>query len=258
MEPDTQCILVLIGATPEGRMELIGFQTGYGESAQSWHELLADLKARGLAVPPELAIRDGVLGFWKALEQEFRTTRQQPRWVHKTVNGLNKLPKSVQLKAKADLKEIWMAEGRADAEKGFDHFFVKYEEVVKREQGSTILGEAHSGLVVLGRRAMRRRTLPIVIQKVKLLVRDLDVLIVRRQRAALNHSEIAGNRFIRRSPNCRRPPSIALHSRCFVATVNTMQMRRLYRVDPVVSFFISRWVCFSTQAVSLATSFSCI
>jgi transposase-like protein len=127
MEPDKQCILVLIGATPEGRKELIGFQVGYRENAQSWRELLADLKARGLAVPPELAIGDGALGFWKAIEEEFGATRQQRCWVHKTMNVLNKLPKSVQPKAKADLKEIWMAEGRADAEKAFDRFLAKYE-----------------------------------------------------------------------------------------------------------------------------------
>jgi transposase-like protein len=127
MEPDKQCILVLIGATPEGGKELIGFQVGYRESAQSWGELLADLKARGLAVPPKLAIGDGALGFWKALDEEFGATRQQRCWVHKTMNVLNKLPKSVQPKAKADLKESWMAEGRADAEKAFDQFLAKYE-----------------------------------------------------------------------------------------------------------------------------------
>jgi transposase-like protein len=127
MELDKQCILVLIGATPEGGKELIGFQVGYRESAQSWRELLADLKGRGLAVPPKLAIGDGALGFWKALEEEFGATRQQRCWVHKTMNVLNKLPKSVQPKAKADLKEIWMAEGRADAEKAFDRFLAKYE-----------------------------------------------------------------------------------------------------------------------------------
>ena len=127
MEPDKQCILVLIGATPEGRKELIGFQAGYRESAQSWRELLADLKARGLSVPPELAIGDGALGFWKALEEEFSPTRQQRCWVHKTMNVLNKLPKSVQPKAKADLKEIWMAESRKDAEKAFSRFLAKYE-----------------------------------------------------------------------------------------------------------------------------------
>jgi putative transposase len=103
---------VLIGATPEGKKELIGFQTGYRESAQSWRELLADLKARGLTVPPELAIGDGALGFWKAPEEEFGTTRQQRCWVHKTMNVLNKLPKSMQPKAKADLKEIWMRKAR--------------------------------------------------------------------------------------------------------------------------------------------------
>jgi transposase-like protein len=130
MEPDKQCILVLIGATPEGKKELIGFQSGYRESAQSRRELLAGLKARGLSVAPELAIGDGALGFWKALEQEFGSTRQQRCWVHKSLserlsltinvrlmNVLNKLPKSVQPKAKADLKEIWMAEANLYGER---------------------------------------------------------------------------------------------------------------------------------------------
>jgi putative transposase len=145
MEHDKQCILVLIGATPEGRKELIGFQVGYRESAQSWHELLADLKARGLTVPPKLAIGDGALGFWKALEEEFGATRQQRCWVHKTMNVLNKLPKSMQPKAKADLKEIWMAEGRADAEKAFDRFLAKYE--AKYDKAASCLAKDREALL---------------------------------------------------------------------------------------------------------------
>jgi putative transposase len=145
MEPDKQCILVLIGATPEGRKELIGFHVGYRESAQSWRELLTDLKARGLAVPPRLAIGDGALGFWKALEEEFGTTHQQRCWVHKTMNVLNKLPKSVQPKAKADLKEIWMAEGRTDAEKAFDRFLAKHE--AKYHKAATCLAKDREALL---------------------------------------------------------------------------------------------------------------
>jgi putative transposase len=126
MEVEKQCILVIIGATPEGKKELVGFQAGYRESAQSWRELLADLKSRGLSAAPELAIGDGALGFWKALEEEFCTTRQQRCWLHKMLNVLNKLPKSVQPAARADLQEIWMAENRADAEKAFNRFLAKY------------------------------------------------------------------------------------------------------------------------------------
>src|SRR5215204_2858638 len=69
MEDHAECMLVLIGATPEGRKELVGFQVGIRESAQSWRELLVDLKARGLAVAPEIAVGDGALGFWKTLEE---------------------------------------------------------------------------------------------------------------------------------------------------------------------------------------------
>ena len=82
MEPQAECMLVLIGATPEGKKELVGFQVGVRESAQSWRELLVDLKARGLAIAPELATGDGALGFWKALEAVFPATRHQRCWVH--------------------------------------------------------------------------------------------------------------------------------------------------------------------------------
>ena len=126
MEPQAECMLVLIGATPEGRKELLGFQVGMRESAQSWRELLVDLKARGLVIAPELATGDGALGFWKALEQVSPTTRQQRCTVHKTANILDKLPRSIQPAAKADLREIWSAPDRATAEVAVATFAAKY------------------------------------------------------------------------------------------------------------------------------------
>ena len=127
LEDAKQCILVIIGATPEGRKELLGFTDGARESAQDWRELLLDLKNRGLAVAPELAVADGALGFWKALGELWPTTREQRCWVHKTANVLNKMAKSVQSRAKADLHEIWLAETREAANKAFDRFLAKYE-----------------------------------------------------------------------------------------------------------------------------------
>ena len=126
MEPQAECMLVLIGATPEGKKELVGFQAGLRESAQSWRELLVDLKARGLAIAPELATGDGALGFWKALEEVCPTTRHQRCWVHKTSNVLNKLPQSVQPAAKRDLREIWQAPDRTTAEAAITTFAEKY------------------------------------------------------------------------------------------------------------------------------------
>jgi putative transposase len=126
MEPQAECMLVLIGATPEGKKELLGFQAGMRESTQSWRELLAGLKARGLAIAPELATGDGALGFWKALEAVFPSTRHQRCWVHKTSNALNKLPNSVQPAAKQDLREIWQAPDRATAEAAIAAFAEKY------------------------------------------------------------------------------------------------------------------------------------
>jgi putative transposase len=126
MEPQAECMLVLIGATPEGKKELVGFQVGVRESARSWRELLIDLKARGLAIAPELAIGDGALGFWKALEEVCPAARHQRCWVHKTSNVLNKLPKSIQPAAKRDLREIWQAPDRATAEAALATFAEKY------------------------------------------------------------------------------------------------------------------------------------
>ncbi|WP_448207483.1 IS256 family transposase [Azospirillum sp. sgz302134] len=126
MEPVAECMLVIIGATPEGRKELVGFQVGVRESAQSWRELLVDIQARGLTIAPELAVADGALGFWKALEEIFPTTRQQRCWVHKTANVLNKVAKTVQPAMKQDLREIWMPPDRAAAETAMATFVKKY------------------------------------------------------------------------------------------------------------------------------------
>ena len=126
LEDDAQCLLVIIGATPEGKKELVGLIDGVRESAQSWKELLIDLKRRGLAIGPELAVADGALGFWKALAEVWPKTREQRCWVHKTANVLNKLPKSQQGRAKRALQDIWMAATRMDAEAALDAFIEIY------------------------------------------------------------------------------------------------------------------------------------
>ena len=100
MEDHGECMLVLIGATPAGKKELIGFQVGVRESAQSWRELLVEVKSRGLTIAPEIAVGDGALGFWKALDEVFPGTRHQRCWVHKTANVLNKVTLSVQTNMK--------------------------------------------------------------------------------------------------------------------------------------------------------------
>ncbi|UPK32592.1 IS256 family transposase [Bradyrhizobium sp. 186] len=126
MEDHGECMLVLIGATPEGKKELIGFQVGVRESTQSWRELLIDVKQRGLQIAPEIAVGDGALGFWKALDEVFPGTRHQRCWVHKTVNVLDKVPLSVQANMKKDLREIYWAPNRAAAEAAIDVFAEKY------------------------------------------------------------------------------------------------------------------------------------
>ena len=125
---EKQCLLVIIGVTKDGKKELLALDSGFRESELSWTELLLGLKHRGLKDHPELAIGDGALGFWKALTKVYHNTRWQRCWVHKTANALNKLPKSIQAKAKDKLHQIWMAPDKAEAQKHFDDFISIYED----------------------------------------------------------------------------------------------------------------------------------
>jgi transposase-like protein len=127
LERGRQCILVLIGATADGKKELIAIQDGQRESEQSWKELLLDVQSRGLTVDPQLAIGDGALGFWKAVRQIWPEVREQRCWVHKTANVLDKFPRSAQPKAKQMLHAISEAPSRAEAERAFDLFVRTYE-----------------------------------------------------------------------------------------------------------------------------------
>ena len=124
---DKQCLLVIIGATEDGCKELVAIEGGFRESELSWKQLLLDLKSRGLENGPQLAIGDGALGFWKALPQVYDDTRWQRCWVHKTANVLNKMPKSLQAKAKAKLHQIWMAPEKDEAQRHFDDFIRLYD-----------------------------------------------------------------------------------------------------------------------------------
>ena len=130
-----QCILVLMGATEDGRKELIAITEGYRESTQSWRELLLDVKNRGLSQAARLATGDGALGFWAALREICPATQEQRCWVHKTANVLNKMPKSIQPKAKSMLHDIWMAQTRKQAQRAFDLFITtlkaKYSKAVE-------------------------------------------------------------------------------------------------------------------------------
>jgi len=145
LEGGRQCILVLMGATADGKKELIAIQDGHRESEQSWKELLLDVQARGLVIEPKLAIGDGALGFWKAVRQIWPAAAEQRCWVHKTANVLDKLPKGVQPKAKEVLHEIYLAPSRAEAEKAFDLFLRTYE--AKYPKAAECLGKDRQELL---------------------------------------------------------------------------------------------------------------
>jgi putative transposase len=125
-EADRLCVLVLIGVNERGQKRFLAIEDGVRESKLSWRDLLNQLKERGLSIAPSLAVGDGALGFWAALSEVFPATKAQRCWVHKTINVLNYLPKSMQPKAKSALHEIWMAETKAQAQKAFDRFVTSF------------------------------------------------------------------------------------------------------------------------------------
>lgn len=138
------CALVVIGVNERGQKRFLAIEDGVRESTQSWREVLLKLKARGMNMP-ELAIGDGAMGFWAALEEVYPESRHQRCWMHKTLNVLNCLPKSVQAKAKQALHAIWQAETKEEAEKAFDLFIETYE--AKYPKATTCLQKDHEELL---------------------------------------------------------------------------------------------------------------
>jgi putative transposase len=125
--------LVIVGVRADGTKEVIALEEGYQESEEAWLFVLRDLKRRGLRAPV-LAVGDGALGFWRALEQVYPETRQQRCWVHKMRNVLDKLPQRLQEKAKRLLREVMNAPDRESARQGMkvfrEEFGAKYERAV--------------------------------------------------------------------------------------------------------------------------------
>ena len=138
------CALVIIGVNERGEKHFLAIEDGIRESTQSWREVLLTLKSRGMNVP-QLAIGDGAMGFWAALDEVYPATRQQRCWMHKTMNILNCLPKSTQPKAKQSLHAIWQAETKVDAEQAFDLFIETYE--AKYHKATTCLQKDHETLM---------------------------------------------------------------------------------------------------------------
>ncbi len=131
-ENKKQCILVIMGTLENGKKELVSVLDGYRESKQSWQEMLRDLKQRGLKECPMLAVGDGGLGFWAALAEEFPETIEQRCWVHKSANILDKMPKSVQARAKVHICNMYMAPTREEAFMAYDHFVSQYQAKYER------------------------------------------------------------------------------------------------------------------------------
>lgn len=125
LEEARACVLVLIGVRADGSKELVALEDGYGESGDSWADLLRDCARRGMRAPVR-AVGDGALGFWKALAEVFPTTREQRCWVHKTANVLDAMPKSAQPGAKKAIQDIYNAEDKQHAQAAIKTFTQLY------------------------------------------------------------------------------------------------------------------------------------
>ena len=125
LEDDRLCTLVMIGVKADGTKELVAIEDGYRESAESWADMLRNLRGRGLRAP-EVAVGDGALGFWSALRDVWPETTPQRDWCHKLANVLDKLPQRQRPRAKRALHEIMYAPTRADAEKGIGAFVKEF------------------------------------------------------------------------------------------------------------------------------------
>lgn len=128
LDDQKSCLLIIMGADEHGNKELIAVSDGYRESKASWKEILLDLKHRGLKSSPKLAVGDGALGFWAALDEEYPDTKHQRCWVHKTANILDKLPKSIQSKAKSMIHDMYLAETEENAWKAYDLFVAAFQD----------------------------------------------------------------------------------------------------------------------------------
>ena len=127
LDNERQCILVIIGVTVDGNKEVIAVSDGFRESKESWKSVIREVKRLGLTIAPKLAIGDGALGFWAAIQEEFPETNHQLCWVHKTCNILDKLPKSLQGKAKTMIHNIYLSPTQVDANIAFDVFIKEFE-----------------------------------------------------------------------------------------------------------------------------------
>jgi len=125
-ENKRQCFLIVIGALEDGTKELVAVLDGYRESKLSWMELLSNLKERGLTEGPRLAVGDGGLGFWAALREVYPSAQEQRCWVHKTANILDRMPKSIQPKAKGKIHDIYLAPTREQALVAYNSFLSLY------------------------------------------------------------------------------------------------------------------------------------
>jgi transposase-like protein len=119
LEPETSCLLVVLGAREDGTKELLALELGFRESRESWAELLRGLRDRGLDAP-RLAIGDGALGLWAALRDVYPGTAHQRCWNHRVLNILDKLPERLWPEARRRLRRTYGASSRAACEAARD------------------------------------------------------------------------------------------------------------------------------------------
>ena len=147
MEPQAECILVLIGATPEGKKELLGFADGHAGKRPELEGTACRSKGAGsVDRAGSIAVGDGALGFWKALDEAFPRPvtndagAQDPEHPQQTA-------RSQQPNAKRICAKFGMAETRKYAEAAMTIFAEKYG--AKYEKAAECLNKDRGALLDL-------------------------------------------------------------------------------------------------------------
>jgi putative transposase len=137
-EADKSALLCVRGARDDGTKELLALELGYRESTQSWQDVLRNLRDRGLTAP-RLAVGDGGLGLWAALDEVFPRTEHQRCWNHRVLNVQDKLPKRLQPEARRQLHAMWTAATQAECERLRDAYVAELRTAGQGPAAATVL-----------------------------------------------------------------------------------------------------------------------
>jgi putative transposase len=151
-------LLVAVGVTADGRRSVLGASVSLSEAEVHWREFLASLQERGLH-GIKLIVSDDHAGLKAALAARFVGVPWQRCQFHLQQNLLDYVPKGVSpSEATAELRSVFHASNRSEADRLLDQMVKKYATVAPR-LAAWLESNAPEGLAVLGVPLAHRRRL---------------------------------------------------------------------------------------------------